>query len=233
MTAAIVTGAGGAIGRAIAEALAEQGWQVIGIDLRFADAQPRLTAAHAIDVSDSAAFRSLLGEIAGAYKVTGLVNCAGISKVGRFLEDDEAQWRRLVEVNFLAPLTACQAVLPAMIANGGGAIVNIGSDSARAGAAGEAVYSGTKGGLTAFSKSLAQEVGRFGVRVNCVSPGVIATPMSAPNQAVIDKLVPKVPMKRVGLPADVARATAYLMSSEADYITGQILSVSGGLTMVG
>ena len=230
--AAIVTGAGGAIGRAIAERLAADGWQVIGIDLRFSGEHPHLTDAVACDIGDSAGFRAALAKIAAAWAVKGLVNCAGISKVVRFMEDDEAWWRKMVDINFIAPLVACQALIPAMIDNGGGAIVNITSDSGRAGAAGEAVYSGTKGGLAAFSKSLAQEIGRHGITVNCVSPGVIETPMSAPNPEVVAKLVRKVPLKRVGLPADVARAVSFLLGPDAAYVTGQIVSVSGGLTMV-
>jgi 2-hydroxycyclohexanecarboxyl-CoA dehydrogenase len=229
---AIVTGAGGAIGRAIAETLHAGGWSVVGIDLRFSGEHPHLAERVELDIADSAGFRAALARIATAFKVTGLVNCAGFSKVGRFLEDDEVHWRKLVDINYIAPLVACQALLPSMIENGGGAIVNITSDSGRAGAAGEAVYSGTKGGLAAFSKSLAQEVGRFKITVNCVSPGVIATPMSAPNQEIVAKLVRKVPMKRVGLPEDVAKSVAFLLSPAADYITGQILSVGGGLTMV-
>jgi 2-hydroxycyclohexanecarboxyl-CoA dehydrogenase len=232
--AAIVTGAGGGIGRAIAEALATDAWTVIGIDRWFSGEHPHLTRIIEQDIADSEGFRAALLSVIEKVPVTGLVNCAGISVVGRFVESTEAQWRKLVDINFIAPLTACQTVLPHMIENGeGGAIVNITSDSARVGAAGEAVYSGTKGGLAAFTKSLAQEVGRFGITANCVSPGIVATPMSAPNTDVIAKLVKKVPMKRVGQPTDVAGAVAYLLNPQASYITGQTLSVGGGLTMAG
>ncbi len=230
---AIVTGAGSGIGRATAEALAADGWQVVGIDLRFSGEHAHLAEKVEQDIADGAGFRTALARVAETRKITGLVNCAGISRVGRFADSTEADWRKLVDVNFIAPLTACQALVPAIAANGGGAIVNITSDSARVGAAGEAVYAGTKGGLAAFSKSLAQEVGRFGITVNCVSPGLVATPMSAPNQELIEKLVKKVPAGRVGQPADIAGAVAFLLSPAASYITGQTLSVGGGLTMAG
>ncbi|MDB5393871.1 MAG: short-chain dehydrogenase/reductase [Rhodospirillales bacterium] len=231
---AIVTGAGGGIGRAIAEALAADEWAVIGFDRWFSGEHPHLNRMVEQDIADSVSFRTTLLGIVDKVAITGLVNCAGISMVGRFVDSSEDGWRKLVDINFIAPLTACQAVLPHMIENGeGGAIVNITSDSARIGAAGEAVYSGTKGGLAAFSKSLAQEIGRFGITVNCVSPGIVATPMSASNADVIAKLVRKVPMKRVGLPTDIAGAVAFLLNPQANYITGQILSVGGGLTMAG
>lgn len=230
----IVTGAGGGIGRAIAETLAEQGWNVIGVDRWFTGAHPHLGRKVEQDIANSEGFRAALEGVMEKLQVTGLVNCAGISVVGRFVESTESCWHKMIAVNFTGPLIACQAVLPHMIESGaGGAIVNITSDSARAGAAGEAVYSGTKGGLAAFSKSLAQEVGRFGITVNCVSPGIVATPMSAPNAELIEKLVKKVPMKRVGQPTDVAGAVAFLLGPEATYITGQTLSVGGGLTMAG
>ena len=230
---AIVTGAGSGIGRATAEALAADGWHVVGIDLRFSGEHPHLAEKVEQDIADGDGFRAALARVTETHKIAGLVNCAGISRVGRFQDSTEADWRGLVDVNFIAPLTACQALVPAITANGGGAIVNITSDSARVGAAGEAVYAGTKGGLAAFSKSLAQEVGRFGITVNCVSPGLVATPMSAPNQELIEKLVKKVPAGRVGQPTDIAGAVAFLLSPAASYITGQTLSVGGGLTMAG
>jgi 2-hydroxycyclohexanecarboxyl-CoA dehydrogenase len=229
--AVVVTGAGRAIGKAIAETLVAAGRVVIGIDLAFPGDHPHLARCVEQDIADSAALRAVLTTIVKDYRVTGLVNCAGIVTVGRFLEETEVYWRKLIEVNFFAPLVACQALLPAMIENGGGAIVNITSDSGRAGAPNESVYSATKGGLAAFSRSLAQEVGRFKITVNNLSPGLIETPMSAPNPDVVAKLVKRVPMKRIGVSQDIAKAVLFLLSPEANYITGQTLSVSGGLTM--
>lgn len=120
-----------------------------------------------------------------------------------------------------------------MIEHGYGRIISVTSDSARSGAAGEAVYAGTKNALVAFSKSLAQEVGRHNITVNCVSPGVIETPLSAPNAALLEKFKRRVPLKRLGKPADVAGAVAFLASGDSAYITGEVLSVGGGISMAG
>jgi len=231
--AVLVTGAAGGIGRAIAKVLAKEGWIVIGLDLRWAKDDFNLGRQYEVDLADSAALAQILAIMNDKWLFSGLVNCAGITSVGRFLDGDEAGWRRLVEINFLAPLAICKAVVPVMTEHGGGSIVNITSDSARVGAGGEAVYAGTKGGLVAFSKSQAQEVGPSGIRVNCISPGAIETPMSAPNPDVMAKLVRRVPLRRAGLPGDVASAVAFLLNPESAYITGQVLSVSGGLTMAG
>ncbi len=229
--AAAVTGANGAIGRAIAETLAAEGWSVIGLDVNFSGDNRHLEREVVVDIADTVGLRTALDSIARDFTVTGLVNCAGIVKVGRFMDEAEPYWRRLIDVNLFAPIVACQALIPPMVANGGGAIVNITSDSGRAGAAGETVYSATKGGLAAFGRSLAQEVGRFNIRVNNVSPGLVDTPMSAANPELVAKLVKRVPLKRTGAPTEVARAVAYLLGPDAAYITGQTLSVSGGLTM--
>ncbi len=230
---ALVTGAGGAIGGAIAEALHLAGWQVIGVDRQFAQPDVEyLSQSIVVDLSDQAEFRHALEQLLEGTSIDCLVNCAGISEVKRFVDQDPAMWQRLLDVNYLAPLTACQTILPSMIARESGSIIQITSDSSRTGAAGEAVYAGSKAALVAFSKSIAQEVGRFNVRVNCVSPGVVLTPMSAPNKELLEKFAKRVPMKRLGVPEDIAGAVKFLASDEASYITGQVLSVGGGLTMV-
>jgi 2-hydroxycyclohexanecarboxyl-CoA dehydrogenase len=231
---ALVTGAGGAIGNSIAEVLAGAGWHIIGLDLQFApEHQAVLDVAVSCDISDSEAFRRTLSELAGAHEIRCLVNCAGICPVELFLASEEATWRRTCDVNFIAPLVACQSLVPAMVEAGEGRVVNITSEGSRTGASRIAVYSGTKGALLSFSKSLAQEVGRSGVTVNCVSPGTIDTPMTAPNADMAARLARKIPLGRIGQPRDVAGAVAYLVSPAACYVTGQVISVGGGLTMIG
>jgi 2-hydroxycyclohexanecarboxyl-CoA dehydrogenase len=228
----ILTGAAGAIGAAIAELLAARGWQVIGVDLAFPGASPALAERVAQDITDAGGYQAALDRIVAGGPVHGLVNCAGVAQVGRFRQL-EPRWDLLVAVNLTAAIQACHVVVPSMIEAGGGSVVNIISDSARAGAAGEAVYSAAKGGLAAFTRSLAQEVGRFGVRVNNVSPGPVRTPMSAAHGDVMDKLAAKTPMKRVAEASDIAGAVVFFLGDDSAFVTGQTLSVSGGLTMVG
>ena len=234
MKACVLTGAGGAIGGAIARVLAGSGWRVLGVDLAYRDdeATPSpLSARITCDIRDESAFRSCLRAFADAEPVRGLVNCAGFYPIEPFADSDSTSWRRQVDVNFLAPVIACHALLPGMVEAGWGRIVNITSDSSRTGAARLAVYAGTKGGLLSFSKSLAQEVGRTGVTVNCVSPGTIQVPTTDADMA--GKLARKIPVGRLGKPEDVAAAVDFLMSEAAEYITGEVVSVGGGLTIVG
>jgi len=230
---ALVTGAAGAIGGAICADLAAAGWRVVGLDRQVPEKDAALVDFLQADLADSAGLAATLQAYSGRDEIAALVNCAGVSRVEPFVEQDSAVWQQLMQVNCMAVYATCQALLPAMIARGHGRIVQITSDSARTGAAGEAVYAGSKSAVVAFSKSVAQEVGRHGVTVNCVSPGAIQTPMSAPNQELLEKFARRVPLKRLGVPEDVAGIVTFLCSDSASYITGQVVSVGGGVTMVG
>ncbi len=229
----LITGAGSGIGAAIARAFIAQGDSVIGIDLAFGDDSPAgMAQLLTLDISDSDAFAAALEEIDNGRPVDCLVNCAGVAIVGAFVEQDLPAWRKLVDINYLAPVVACKVLAPRMSKRDGGSIIQITSDSARAGAAGEAVYAGSKAALVAFSKSLAQELGQSNVRVNCVSPGVVRTPMSAPNAELLEKFARRVPLRRLAEPEDITGTVLFLASDAASYITGQVYSVNGGLTMV-
>jgi len=242
---AMVTGAARGIGAAIAEQLAAGGDAVALCDLDAAQARAtaeRLRAAGAraqafeIDVArgDSVA-RAVAAIEAALGPVEVLVNNAGIDVIARFLETDEATWDRLWSVNLKGVLHCCRRVLPGMIERGRGRIVNLASDAGRVGSSGEAVYSATKGGVIAFTKALAREMARHAITLNCVAPGPTDTALLAQVAAYSEKLhaglARAIPLGRVGQPAEVAAAVAFLASDEAAYITGQTLSVSGGLTM--
>jgi 2-hydroxycyclohexanecarboxyl-CoA dehydrogenase len=152
-----------------------------------------------------------------------------------FLETDEAFWDRVIEINFKGSLRLTRAVLPGMLERRWGRIVNIGSDAGRVGSSGESVYAGAKGGVIAFTKTIARESARAGVTANVVAPGPTRTPMLASmgekSARLVESLERAVPMRRLGEPEDVAAAVGFLASDRAGYITGQTLSVSGGLTM--
>jgi 2-hydroxycyclohexanecarboxyl-CoA dehydrogenase len=246
--AALVTGGARGIGRAIALALAADGRAVAVGDLLAPEAERTAaaaaesgvpTAAVHLDVTDP---ESVADAVAQATETLGpigvLVNNAGWDELRPFLDTDEEFWDRVIDINFTGVLRTTKAVLPTMVDAGWGRVVNIASDAGRVGSSFESVYSGAKAGVIGFTKTLARETARAGVTANAVCPGPTRTPlldgMAGTGEAgakMIGSLERAVPMRRLGEPADVAAAVAFLASEQAGYITGQTLSVSGGLTM--
>ena len=246
----VVTGAGGGIGSAICQRLAEEGCHVALLD-RDVDAAGRtaekITAlgwpasTHVVDITDYAAVRETLSSIVteqGAVHV--LVNNAGFDHFANFLDTSPQQWESIIDVNLRGTLNMHHVVLPIMREQGWGRVVNIASDAGRVGSSMEAVYSACKGGVIAFTKSVARELARTGVRLNVVCPGPTDTPLLAQfldagedGVKILKALERAVPMKRIGQPEDVPGIVAFLASDDAEYITGQVISVSGGLTMHG
>ena len=246
---ALVTGGARGIGEAIAIALALDGHAVVVADLRVAEAQEtaaRITADGGraigleIDVADAA---SVAAAVAVADAEIGaidiLVNCAGWDDLKPFVETDEALWDRVIDINYKGVLRTTHAALPGMIERGYGRIINIGSDAGRVGSSLEAVYAGAKAGVAAFTKTVARETARKGVTANVVCPGPTDTPMlrevvdaSGPDaDKVIAAMTSGVPMKRLAKPEEIATAVRFFARDDAAFITGQTLSVSGGLTM--
>lgn len=248
MRVAIVTGGGGGIGGAIAERLAEDGLAVAVADLRFAAATAVASAIagaggtavpYQMDVADGASVAAAHGSIVADHgPVDVLVNCAGWDVARLFVDTDEEFWDRVIEINFKGVLRTTACALPGMMERGWGRIVNIASDAARVGSSMESVYAGAKGAVIAFTKTIARESVRRGVTANCVCPGPTETPLLRDvfagherAEAMGEALVRAVPMRRLGQPSDIAPAVSYLASEGAAYVTGQTLSVSGGLTM--
>jgi 2-hydroxycyclohexanecarboxyl-CoA dehydrogenase len=239
--AVLVTGGGGAIGAAICRRFAEAGAKVAVAD-RNAEAAERVAkelggTALAFDIADYAAAKKAVDSLE---RVDVLVNNAGWDRFQNFLDMDPADWEQLISINLRGPLNMQHIAVPQMVKRGAGRVINISSDAARVGSSGESVYSACKGGMLSFSKTLARELARKGVTVNVVCPGPTDTPIlrglageGEAGQKVMDALVRAIPMKRVGQPGDVPGLVAFLASDEAAYITGQVISVSGGLTMAG
>jgi 2-hydroxycyclohexanecarboxyl-CoA dehydrogenase len=238
---AVVTGAASGIGRAIALGLAARGLQVIAADLNLAGAaetaarDPAHLVAIEVDIADGASVERLRDRVRAEHGVpTTLVNAAGWDRMMAFLDTDAAFAHKVVAINYLGPVAMCHAFLPGMVEAGRGRVVNIASDAGRVGSSGETIYAGAKGGVIALTKSLARAMARPAITVNSVCPGPTDTPlfhsMSEQLQAALEKAIP---FKRVARPEEVAAAVLFFASPEASYITGQVLSVSGGLTMAG
>jgi 2-hydroxycyclohexanecarboxyl-CoA dehydrogenase len=243
---ALVTGGARGIGRAICLELAANGRSVAVGDVRGEEAAQTAAAVEAaggrpvnveLDVTDAGSVREGVRQAEEALgPVDIVVNNAGWDELRPFLETEEEFWDRVIEINFKGCLRVTRQVLPGMVERGYGRVVNIGSDAGRVGSSLEAVYSGAKGGVIAFTKTVAREVARSGVTANTVCPGPTRTPMleamaEAGEQKLVESLTRAVPMRRLGEPEDVAAAVAFFSSEGAGFITGQTLSVSGGLTM--
>jgi len=239
---ALVTGGASGIGHATAAALAQGGATVYIGDIneeagRAAAAQlaKEGTATFLrLDVTSEASVAEARRTIQEQHEALDiLVNVAGWSKVERFVDTTPDLWQRLIELNYVGTLRVTHAFLPPMIERSRGKIVHVASDAGRAGSGGEAVYSGAKGAVIAFTKALARETARFTINVNCVCPGPTDTPLLASiPEKQRDALMRAIPFRRFARPSEVADAILFFAGSKADYLTGQVLSVSGGLTMV-
>jgi 2-hydroxycyclohexanecarboxyl-CoA dehydrogenase len=241
---ALVTGGARGIGLAICEALAADGCAVVIADLRAEQAQDAArelegSVGVGVDVGDSSSVEACVEQALARFeRVDVLVNCAGWDDLMPFVQTDEPFWDRVIEINYKGPLRFAHRLVPGMSERGWGRVINIGSDAGRVGSSLESIYSGAKGGLIAFSKTLARELAGRGVTVNTVCPGPTDTPFlqevvrsRGDADKVIAAMVSAVPMKRLAKPAEVAAAVRFFASDDAAYITGQTLSVSGGLTM--
>jgi 2-hydroxycyclohexanecarboxyl-CoA dehydrogenase len=246
---ALVTGGGRGIGRQICLSLAAQGRKVAVVDLRATEAGETVDAvgaaggtarAYTVDVTDSDGVIQTVHAITedlGPVEV--LVNCAGWDEFYPFVDTDEGFWDRVIDINYKGQLRTTHAVLPGMMERRWGRIVNIASDAGRVGSSLEAVYAGAKGGVIAFTKTIAREAARSGVTANVVCPGPTDTDLireaAASRGDDADKFVGAlqraIPMRRLAQPEEIAAGVAFFASEEASFVTGQTLSISGGLTM--
>lgn len=240
--AIIVTGGASGIGRATALLLAREGAKVLIGDV---DAEGGRSAAAEGDANGLAVeylpldltvkasvddFVSAVHQRAG--RVDGLVNAAGWDQIQPFLENPPEIWDRVIAVNLMGAIRLTRGILPPMVEARTGKIVNISSDAGRVGSTGETVYAAAKGGLIAFTKSLAREMARYRINVNCVCPGPTDTPLfQRQPERMKEALTRAIPFRRIARPIEIAHAVLFFLSARSDYITGQVLSVSGGLTM--
>jgi len=245
---AVVTGGARGIGKGICETLAGCGARIVIADILEKDAVKTaegiqeaggVALALKTDISDLASVREMAAKARARFKTLDiLVNNAGWDRMKPFLKTAPEFWNKVIDINFKGVLNTVYAIAPAMVERNSGKIINIASDAARVGSMGEAVYSGAKGAVISFSKTLARELARNGINVNVICPGPTPTPLLDDMKAedgfaekVLSGMHRIIPLKRMGTPEDIAGAVAFFASDRADFITGQVLSVSGGLTM--
>jgi 2-hydroxycyclohexanecarboxyl-CoA dehydrogenase len=225
---AIVTGGAAGIGAAVVQRLRDEGTRVVVFDLK---------GDPSVDITDYAAVKNA---VAQAGPVDILVNNAGWDMFRPFLKTDPAFWQKIISINLVGAMNMLHCVLPGMVERGGGKVVNVASDAGRVGSSGEAPYSACKGGIIALTKTLARELASKGVRLNVVCPGLTETNLFAEflkgagnPEKLTEAYRRAIPLGRIGKPEDLPGAILFFASDDADYITGQVLSVSGGLTMHG
>lgn len=241
---ALITGGASGIGKATVMSFARAGARVICADVnaaKGAELEREAAAAKlavefaAVDLADFASARRCAAEVLKRQpSLDILVNAAGWNDIQPFLENPPDYMDRVLAINLGGPMHLTQALLPAMIAAGKGKIVNVSSDAGRVGSTGETTYAAAKGGVIAFTKSLAREVARHSINVNCVCPGPTDTPMLQTRpEKLREAFLRAIPFRRFAKPEEIADAILFFASPRSDYITGQVLSVSGGLTFAG
>jgi 2-hydroxycyclohexanecarboxyl-CoA dehydrogenase len=238
----VVSGGASGIGRATSLLAAREGARVIigDIDEPGGHAVVAEGRAAGLDIGflplDLTSQASIGAFVAAAHAIAepidALVNAAGWDAIQPFLENPPEMWERVVAINLMGAIRLTRGVLPPMVAARSGKIVNISSDAGRVGSTGETVYAAAKGGLIAFTKSLAREMARYAINVNCVCPGPTDTPLfQRQPERMKEALTRAIPFRRIAQPIEIAHAVVFFLSTRSDYVTGQVLSVSGGLTM--
>ena len=240
----LITGGASGIGKATVMEFARCGATVIcadvnaekGAELKKEAADAKLTVDFAaVDLADANSIRRCAADVLKRYpRIDILVNAAGWGDIQPYMENTPEFINRVIAINLGGPAHLTQALLPPMIAANKGKIINIASDAGRVGSSGETVYAAAKGGVIAFTKSLAREVARYSINVNCVCPGPTDTPMLATrSEKLRDAFIKAIPFRRFAKPQEIADAILFLSSERSDYITGQVISISGGLTFAG
>jgi 2-hydroxycyclohexanecarboxyl-CoA dehydrogenase len=246
---AVVTGGGGGIGREICIRFAEEGARVAVLDIDADTAAQTVEAigdsdracAFTVDITDPHSVKQAIAAVVEVYgRIDTLVNNAGWDRGAPFLKTGPDLWAKIIAINYEGPLNMHREVLPLMVERGRGKIINIASDAGRVGSSGEAVYAGCKAAMIAFGKSVARELAPSGITINAVSPGPTDTAFFRDfagegeyGEKLRAGLQRAIPMRRLGKPEDIPGIVVFLASDDADFITGQVISVSGGLTMHG